>query len=309
MSEDRDEDQASDALRKQLGRDVEALGRAGIAVEVEGATEGRRYRLPEGNFSPSDLNLTAEECSVLAGAVRVLRRDFPYSSPLRLALANLVGAAAGSGTDGESSAFAAAVATREDEEVARRVGRIEEAVTRRKRVRFQYYSISRDETSEREVESYAVSLLGGVWYVTGWDAGREAVRQFRVSRIRGRVTFATKKDFGDFGVPEGFSRRFGGPRAPWQLGEPDKTARIRISRRGMSQVRGPIRWAGTFGRDEHGMVFITRYAGERQLVGWVLSLGDDATALSPSSLVRRVKESLRRLALAHEEDIPEEARP
>ncbi len=310
LGEDRDEDRASDALRKQLVRDVEAMGRAGIAVEVEGSADGRSYCLPKGNFSPSELDLTVEERSVLAGAVRVLGRDFPYSSPLRLALANLVGAATSqTGADGEGSAFAAAVATRDDEEVARRVGRIEEAVNRRKRVRFEYYSISRDATSEREVEPYAVSLLGGIWYVTGWDLGREAIRQFRVSRITGRVTFVTKKDSGDFEVPENFSRRFFGPRAPWQLGEPDKTARIRVSRQGMRQVRGPIRWAGTFGRDEHGMVFITRYSGERQLAGWVLSLGDDARALSPPSLVRRVEDGLRCLAKAHGGKPSEKAQP
>ncbi len=77
----------------------------------------------------------------------------------------------------------------------------------------------------------------------------------------------------------------------------------------MRQVRGPIRWAGTFGRDEHGMVFITRYSGERQLAGWVLSLGDDAGALSPPSLVRRVEDGLKRLYEVHGGKSSEEALP
>jgi predicted DNA-binding transcriptional regulator YafY len=235
VGEDGDRNRAADALRKQLARDVEALAGAGIKVEVEGDIDGRRYRLPPGGFSPVELDLTEEERAVLVGALRALRRDFPYAGPLRLALANLIGAASARArdaarTDEEDRITLAAVATRDDEAVAGRVALLESAVSRRKRVRFDYYSISRDETTPREVEPYALSLLDGSWYLTGRDAGREALRQFRLSRVRGGIVFATKRDSGDFEVPEDFERRLAGPRAPWQLGEPNQTARVRVAR-------------------------------------------------------------------------------
>lgn len=300
-----DEERAAEALRKQLQRDVGALSGAGIKIEVEGEHSGRRYRLPPDNFSPVDLDLSAEERVVLTGSLRELRRDFPYSVPLHLAVANLLGAASASGAGSEAAeavgeALAAAVTTREDEAVSRRVGQFESAVSRRKRVRFEYYSISRDEMEEREVEPYALSLLGGSWYVTGWDTVRQAVRQFRLSRIQGRVVFGTKKDSGDFEVPQNFERRRAGPRAPWQLEEPHDSAQIRVSQEAYRAARRQYGWAFSVGRgDDGGAVLFTPYSGERQLTGWVLSLGEEALALSPEPLVGRVVEGLAVIAEAH----------
>lgn len=309
LGEDGDRDRAGDALRKQLARDVEALAGAGITVEVEGEPEGRRYRLRPGGFSPVALDLTGEERAVLVGALRMLRRDFPYAGPLHLAVANLIGAASaapgnGTGEDPgvDGAAFAAAVATGRDEDVSRRVGSLESAVARRKRVRFDYYSISRDETTGRDVEPYALSLLDDTWYVTGRDRGRGAVRQFRLSRIRSKIAFATKKEAGDFEVPEDFERRFAGPRAPWQLGEPDRRARIRVSREVFAAAQRE--YPRAVSRDapqkvDRDHILSTPFSGERQLAGWVLSLGEEALVLSPPSLVGRVTRGLESIVEAH----------
>ena len=312
LGEDEDSDRAADALRKQLARDVEALSRAGIGVEVRGGADGRRYWLPASGFSPVELDLSGEERAVLVGALRAFRRDFPYSGPLRLAVANLIGAASAGGDDPDASeaaneALHAAVVTRDDEAVAQRVAALESAVSRRKRVRFEYYSISRDEASEREVEPYALSLLDGTWYVTGWDTGREAVRQFRLSRVRSRVVFATEKKIGDFDVPQNFERRLAGPRAPWQLGEPHGRARVRVSDKVFAAAQRRYLWAVSLdGFDESGgRLLSTPYSGERQLAGWILSLGEEALALSPTPLVGRVRGGLERIAEAHKPPGPE----
>ena len=295
---------AEDALRKQLHRDVEALAGAGITVRIEGAQGGRRYRLPPSGFSPVEVDLTNEERAVLVGALRALRRDFPYVGPLRLALANLIGAASagtlqGGQEGGEDLVAVAAVATRDDEAVAARVALLEGAVSRRKRVRFDYYSISRDEISTREVEPYALSLLDGSWYLSGRDVGREGLRQFRLSRVQSRIVFATKRDGADFDVPDDFDRSLAGPRAPWQLGEPDRTARIGVPRHTFDAARASYGEAVSL-REEGGVaVLVTRYSGERQLAGWILSLGTEAEVLSPDSLMDRSVAGLERLVAAH----------
>jgi predicted DNA-binding transcriptional regulator YafY len=299
-----DADHAEDALRKQLRRDVEALAGAGITVHIEGARDGRLYSLPPGGFSPAAVDLSEEERAVLVGALRALRRDFPYTPPLRLALANLIGAASagtlqGDYEDEEDRVTLAAVATRDDERVAARVATLESAVSRRKRVHFDYYSISRDETSKREVEPYTLSLLDGSWYLTGRDARREDIRQFRLSRIQGRIIFATDREAGDFMVPEDFERRLAGPRAPWQLGEPDLIASIKVPERVFDAARASYGNAVSLREDGGENILVTRYSGERQLAGWVLSLGGDAEILSPDSLVDRTVDGLRRLATAH----------
>ncbi len=302
-----DRDHATDALRKQLHRDVEALAGAGITVHIEGAREGRLYSLPPGGFSPVEVDLSDEERAILVGALRALRRDFPYAGPLRLALANLIGAAS-AGTlqagyeDEEGRVTFAAVATRDDEAVAARVATLERSVSRRKRVRFDYYSISRDEISRREVEPYTLSLLDASWYLTGRDVGREDLRQFRLSRIQSRITFATQREGGDFEVPEDFERRLAGPRAPWQLGAPDQTARIRVSGHVFDAARASYGDAVSLQEDNGSAVLVTRYSGDRQLAGWILSLGEDAEVLSPDSLVDRTVVGLERLVAAHEGD-------
>lgn len=279
-------ERAADALRKQLGRDVEALAGVGIRVAVEGASEGRRYRLPAEGFSPAELELSLEERSVLVGALRALRRDFPYAGPLRLAIANMIGAASEGG-----EAFAA-IATREDENVARRVAVLERAISRRKRVRFEYFSISRDETSSRDVEPHALSLVDGIWYASGWDTNREDIRQFRMSRVRGVIKNATRKDGADFEPPDDSTRR-SGPRAPWQLEEPDKNARIKVSEETLDAAMHA--YPGIVERD--GGDLVTGYSGERQLAGWALSLGGEV--VSPDSLKERVVKGLEKIAAAH----------
>ena len=301
-----DTDHAEVALRKQLHRDVEALAGAGITVHVEGAREGRLYSLPPGGFSPVEMDLSVEERAVLVGALRALRRDFPYAGPLRLALANLIGAASAgtlqAGYEAEEGRITlAAVATRDDEAVAARVATLERSVSRRKRVRFDYYAISRDETSTREVEPYTLSLLDGSWYLTGRDVEREDLRQFRLSRIRNRIAFATEREGDDFEIPEDFERRLARPRAPWQLGEPDRTARIRVPGHVFDAARASYGEAVSLREDNGSTVLVTPYSGERQLAGWILSLGEEAEGLSPESLVARTVEGLESLVAAHEE--------
>lgn len=283
-----DAELASDALRKQLARDVEALAGVGIRVAVEGASEGRKYSLPAEGFSPVEVELSAEERAVFVGALRAFRRDFPYAGPLRLAIANLIGAAS---DDGE--AFAA-VATREDENVARRVAVLERAISRRKRVVFEYFSISRDEVSVREVEPHGLSLVDGVWYMSGYDINREGIRQFRISRVRSLIKNATRKDRGDFDAPDDSNLR-SGPRAPWQLEEPDKTARIRVS--GETLDAAMREYPGIVERD--GKFLATEYSGERQLAGWTLSLGGEV--VSPDPLAERVAEALEKIVASHRE--------
>ncbi len=224
---------------------------------------------------------------------------------MRLALANLIGAASAGtlqgGYEGEEDRVTlAAVATRDDEAVAARVATLESAVSRRRRVRFDYYAISRNETSTREVEPYTLSLLDGSWYLTGRDVGREDLRQFRLSRIQNRIIFATAREGGDFEIPEDFERRLAGPRAPWQLGEPDQTAHIRVPKHVFDAARASYGEAVSLREENGSTVLVTRYSGERQLAGWILPLGEDAEILSPDSLVDRTVDSLERLAAAHE---------
>ena len=303
LKEEGDKKVAAAALRQQLIRDVDALARAGVDVEVEvsrvwdgeGAMERRHYRLPPDGFSPVELDLSEGERAVLVNALRSVSRSFPYSAPLHLALANLVGLVEGNGVS-----LATAKSSRNDEAISKRVAVLDKAISNRKRVRFDYESTSGDEVSTCEIEPYILSLLDETWYVTGRSPEDGSVGQFKVSRIRSRIVNATKKDREDFEMPDDFDRLFADPQAPWQLGKTGEWARIGIlSKEAMMSLMRSFRWAGTFDMREGNRIFMTRYADERALAGWTLSLGDGAKVLAPEPVVEEVVAGLEKIAATH----------
>ncbi len=103
-------------------------------------------------------------------------------------------------------------------DLSQRLSKIETAISRRKTIEFTYYTMERDETEKRRVDPYHLVFRGGQFYLIGHSHERDAVRVFRLSRIQGKVGYATKAEH-DFSPPEDFDRRDYGQRADWQLGE------------------------------------------------------------------------------------------
>lgn len=88
---------------------------------------------------------------------------------------------------------------------------LSEAVLRRRRVRFRYYTMGRDEENEVEVDPYGLGFSGQAWnrpawYLVGYSHLREAVRVFKVQRIRNEVALVRPADSeeADFEAPLGF---------------------------------------------------------------------------------------------------------
>src|SRR4029079_16620522 len=170
-------------------------------------------------------------------------------------------------------------------------------------VRFDYWSISRDKESERTLSPYALLNDNGLWYVVGHDLDREEIRTFRVSRIRGDIKFATRRER-DFRAPTDFDVELYRGRPPWQIGDVVGTARI--------EVRGDTAWwvrraYGATGRLEDG-VFVTEYSSIPQLASWVLRQNGRAVPLEPAELKRDVAAALRRVRERHEGEAPQPAR-
>ena len=91
-------------------------------------------------------------------------------------------------------------------EISQRLSKIETAISRRKTIEFTYYTIERDATEKRKVDPYHLVYRGGQFYLIGHSHEREAVRVFRLSRIQGKVSYASKAEH-DFTAPEDFDRR------------------------------------------------------------------------------------------------------
>src|SRR6187399_1785823 len=149
-----------------------------------------RYFLPE-------LELDDDELAALQTCFYLLEGRFAYAEPLRLALQNLaLGRAAGSRDDRPTST-AVSVEVHDPDytpELQGRLGKLESAISKQRTVRFAYWSIARDDERERTLNPYALLPENGTWYVIGQDQDDKVVKNFRVSRIRSEIRFATRRE-------------------------------------------------------------------------------------------------------------------
>jgi proteasome accessory factor C len=262
------------------------------------------YTLRSDEYFLPQLELEDEELAALQTALYLLEGQFAYAEPLRLALQNLALGRPGF-VDAPSEAARSVEVLDPDysPEMPGRLAKLEGAISKQRTVKFDYWSISRDEHAERTLNPYALLPDNGVWYVVGHDLERDDIRTFRVSRISGDIKFATRRER-DFRTPADFDiERYRG-RPPWQVGDVVGEARI--------DVRGDAAWwvqrtYGDTGRLEDG-VFVTEYSSIPQLAAWVLRQDGRAVPLEPDELRREVAVSLRRMRERHEGAPPEPAR-
>src|SRR5258707_4285583 len=257
------------------------------------------YTIRSEQYFLPQLELENEELAALQTALFLLEGKFAYSEPLRLALQNLaLGRPAGTFAE-ETTETALRVEVLDPAdytpEMPGRLAKLEGAISKQRTVKFDYWSISRDHLSERTLNPYALLPDNGLWYVVGHDLDRDDIRTFRVSRIRGEIKFATRRER-DFRTPVEFDIELYRGRPPWQVGEIVGEARI--------EVPGETAWwvqraYGSTGRLEEG-VFITDYSSLPQLASWVLRQDGRAVPLEPDELRREVATSLRRVRENHE---------
>jgi proteasome accessory factor C len=248
-----------------------------------------RYFLPQ-------LDLEDDELAALQTALYLLEGKFAYAEPLRLALQNL--ALGRPGFDEAPTDTALRVEVLDPEysaELAGRLGKLEAAISKQRTVKFNYWSISRDSEEERTLNPYALFQDNGAWYVVGQDLVREDIRTFRVSRIRGDIRFATRRER-DFRPPAEFGIDAYRGRPPWQIGDLVGEARI--------EVAGDTAWwversYGDRGRVEDG-VFVTEYSSVGQLASWVLRQDGRAIPLEPRELRQEVARGVRAVRDNHE---------
>ncbi len=297
---------SDEAFARRFYSDRAELLSLGVALQSQRDefTGEELYTLRSEQYFLPELELENEELAALQTALYLLEGKFAYAEPLRLALQNLALGRPGFADARSDTALRVEVLDPDySPEMPGRLAKLEGAISKQRTVKFDYWSISRDHESERTLNPYALMPDNGIWYVVGYDLDREDIRTFRVSRIRGDIKFATRRER-DFRVPTDFDiEQFRG-RPPWQVGDILGEARI--------EVRGDTAWwvqraYGATGRLEDG-VFVTDYSSLAQLASWVLRQDGRAVPLEPEELRREVAASLRRVRDGHEGKAPEPAR-
>src|SRR5439155_2043208 len=132
-------------------------------------------------------------------------------------------------------------------------------------------------------------------YVIGEDQEDKLVKQFRVSRIRSEIRFATRRER-DFRVPEGFDVEEFRGRADWQFGEPTGQAKIALA---PDTAWWAKREFGLPRSHVDGDVFVTEYAQLPLLARWVLRQDGRAVPLEPPALRKLVLDGAKAAKQAH----------
>lgn len=305
-------DMNDDAFARRFYADraeLESLGiQLGVEKPGEGFFEAELYSLPPENFYLDPISFSDDELAALSTALMLLTDGgFAYAEPLRLALQQVAWGHPNPLQEGERAPVEMAMtASAGGRDLSQRLSKIETAISRRKTIEFTYYTMERGETEKRKVDPYHLVFRGGQFYLIGHAHERDAVRVFRLSRIQGKVGYASKAEH-DFSPPEDFDRRDYGSRADWQLGETKGMARIFIRER--------IAWLierdySTYGELRNvkksdnapgkGRVFETSYASERELIAWVLRWRANAEVLGPDDLREEAEKRRELLKARHE---------
>ena len=282
-----------DAFARRFYADRAELESLGISLQVEKPAEGffeaELYALPPENYYLRPIEFTDGELAALRTALSLLDGEFAYAEPLRLALQQVSWGRPSPLVEGEDVPIDIRLSTSGGgKELSQRLAKIETAISRRKRIEFSYYTMQRDEVSDRKVDPYHLVFRDGQFYLIGFAHERDAVRIFRLSRIKGKVSYASKAEH-DFSPPENFDRRDYGSRAEWQMGEIQGTAQVFVRERiawlverdfgKYGSLRKVAKDDGVKGR---GMVYETEYASIRQLISWVLSWRENAQLIAPA---------------------------
>src|SRR4051795_10800981 len=291
-----------DAFARRFYADRAELESLGIHLTVDkpidGVAEQENYSLRPENFHLPAIEFSDGELAALQTALSLLDGEFAYAEPLRLALQQISwGRPSPLRAPQQQSVGLGLTPSARGHALSQRLAKIETAIFRNKTMLFDYYTMERDDLGPRKVDPYHLLYQGGQFYLLGHSHERGALRVFRLSRIRGKVAYASKAEH-DFKAPKDFDPRPYASRADWQFGDTVDTAEIRVSERIGWQVE---RHYGRYGEIEHegdgSVVFRTDYANARQLAAWVLGLGEHARVLGPPALA---EEGARRAALVAE---------
>lgn len=169
------------------------------------------------------------------------------------------------------------------------------AVEQRIAVRCRYYSIGRDQDEERVVEPYGLMLSWGHWYCIARAPERNAMRVFRVERMRDATPL--EGDAARFLVPAEFTVRAWLDRAPWELAEaPEVPVQVRfgfphsrwVMAEGLGRVLERVDDAG-------GALLEFAVRSAEPFLRWLLPFGPQAQIVQPADLAARLRQERERV--------------
>ena len=297
-------DMTDETFARRFHSDRADLAKIGVEIGVLPGSESTEaeasqlYYLRPDDFRMPAVDFTDAERRALCLALVALEGRFAYARPLRLALTAILRGRQDLIRE-DLEHLPVAFAPDEDAKTAgRQLSRLEDAISRGKTVGFTYPDHASGQ-SDRTVDPYSLFLIQGHWYLVGHDHLRDALRTFRVGRIKGSVRFPTEKPR-DFTVPADYDPERYRARPPWLMGPVVGTATISVSEDiswWVKRLEPHVSWL----QDADGYAtFSVPYADEFPLLSWLAGLGGCCRVLDPPELRQRAHETLLAVGRAHE---------
>ena len=260
---------------------------SGAGVKKEGYTiEKEKLFLPEVQFNPQESSL------LMLSASAVLENEgFPYRGQLESALHKII-----SINDHIASPPAEITITYSgDERFSDRskwVNEIQDALDRRKTLRFVYHAFSTGKTTRRKVDPYGLIFRRGSWTLIGWDHARQDLRSFVVIRITGLTINPRRPGTPDYEIPSDFSVKRYQNQQSWELDLHDPIqVTIQVTQHRLPELLPQLRTAKKRNKD----TFELNVTNRSGLISWVLSQKTDVKILAPEEIQNDLREVLQKL--------------
>lgn len=232
-------------------------------------------------FEPDELE------AIVQGARRVAQVSDPVlAEDARHAVRKLAFDLPLGATDGPGDTVLVPPRTRADPRTLSTLG---DALFRRKRVGIGYHTIGSGTSGERTVEPVGIFFVSGHWYLAARDVEKDALRNFRVSRIDRVAVNAMKPGARDYEIPAGFSlRAHAASRQAWEIGDGAAYEATVV----FTGDTGAVRAAAALGRSDEANGTLRRFTVRRtdSFARWLFSFAGDAEPRSPAALVDAFRE-------------------
>lgn len=242
-------------------------------------------------FEPDELE------AIVEGARRVAQAGDPVlAADARSAVRKLAFDLPLGATDGPGDALLVPPRPRADPRVLSTLG---DALFRRKRVSFVYHTMGSGSSAARTAEPYGLFFVNGHWYLAARDVEKDALRNYRVSRVEALRVNGAHPGTLDYEIPASFSlKEHAGSRQAWELGDGDSFEAV-VEFAGDS---GAVAAAAALGRADDASTSLRRFEVRRpdSFARWLFSFAGDATPVSPAALVEEYARLVERTRAIYE---------
>jgi len=263
---------------KRLYDDLNELNAGGIPIVYN----GKGYSFLNTATLPRVQFTIDEALALLMGGTALEQIKNQYSAPARSAVSKLLDLLP---EDARRMFFAlegkVRIETKGHSDTNHALKIINSAIAERKTLKFDYYTYSRDVTTNRTADPYGVIFRGNSWYLIGYCHTREEIRTFRLNRISGiGVTGA------GFKYPDGFSIKEYIEKS-WSVFQGEETEVVLRFSRKLAPLIEEHQWQPDqkiIRNADGGITFATKVRGTLEIRRWILSWGEGVRVIRPESL-------------------------